>query len=736
MNKLLRKICVVLTAFALIFPMESKFVSAQENNLITTQYELLSALKSASEGEVILVGDIDFTAPEGFFNEMMRIEINKDIIIRNGKPDGNAVFTNGSFMLKGSKIATEKIVCTFDGIVFDGAVAGEGLVYEDWERPFNELMQEYTSEVPLKAQYAISFGGNVEAEFINCTFQNYMYEYGAAMWCRYGDYTDNAYLLDRYGDYSACRLDIIVDNCEFINNSSLSAGGAVYLYGNNDNVFFNADNCKFINNRSGAFELGQGGGAVYLQYVDGCFNNCIFEENTANFDYGALSPEGDYTRGGAIYSFNSELQLKECVIFDNRSSLGGGICLTNSETVIDGCVFAENNASSLKVNGQNGPWSNMGMGGAIYMEISDAIPVDIYNTSIYRNTAMHAYGGIYGFYNEDYAGVLAQGYGQVNLYFCTIADNTCETEYDYSSPDKWLWYSHPGDVLEIPYIYTYGCVVSDELYETDFSKYITPCEENNYNYVASTSKAIQDGFDYEVDKYSHLKISDSKYEVPKSFVKLQFKDRYPGDLNTFYVGSNYSKDLYDESLPEETESQPEQTQDGTTQNGTTQDETTQNGTTQDENTEQTNGEPVSDDGDDVIKWIAAGGIILGIIIAGVILIHRKKLNNRIHEENNDETENKSIPTNEPQRVVVMTRYTEEQIEHILATVKDTQKLTPRELDVFREILMGKKQGEISYDLGISVSTVKDNAKRIYTKLNVGNKEELFIKINNEIQVDL
>ena len=340
---------------------------------------------------------------------------------------------------------------------------------------------------------------------------------------------------------------------------------------------------------------------------------------------------------------------------------------------------------------------------------------------------MHAYGGIYGFYNEDYAGVLAQGYGQVNLYFCTIVDNTCETEYDYSSPDKWLWYSHPGDVFEIPYIYTYGCVVSDELYEKDFSKYIIPCEENNYNYVASTSKAIQDGFDYEVDKYSHLKISDSKYEVPKSFVKLQFKDRYPGDLNTFYVGSNYSKELYEESLPEETESQPEQMQD----------ETTQNGTTQDEITGQTNGKQVSGDTDDVIKWIVAGGIILGvIIIMGVILIHRKKRTNRIYEYSSDDTENKSIPANEPQRVVVMTRYTEEQIEHILATVKDTQKLTPRELDVFREILMGKKQGEISYDLGISVSTVKDNAKRIYTKLNVGNKEELFIKINNEIQVDL
>ena len=138
--------------------------------------------------------------------------------------------------------------------------------------------------------------------------------------------------------------------------------------------------------------------------------------------------------------------------------------------------------------------------------------------------------------------------------------------------------------------------------------------------------------------------------------------------------------------------------------------------------------------DNMIKWILVGVSVLIIYLVSVLVIQWKKRDNRISEDKEDrqdimeETEFDS----ESQRVVVMTRYGEEQIEQILNTVREIYKLTPRESDVFRELLMGKKQGEISYDLGISISTVKDNARRIYTKLDVANKEELFVKISNQI----
>ena len=83
--------------------------------------------------------------------------------------------------------------------------------------------------------------------------------------------------------------------------------------------------------------------------------------------------------------------------------------------------------------------------------------------------------------------------------------------------------------------------------------------------------------------------------------------------------------------------------------------------------------------------------------------------------------------------IVKTRYTDEEIEKIVAATAETHLLTNRELEVFCELLKGKKQSEIGYYLGISISTVKDNAGRIYGKLGVANKDELFIKIDSKLR---
>ncbi len=79
--------------------------------------------------------------------------------------------------------------------------------------------------------------------------------------------------------------------------------------------------------------------------------------------------------------------------------------------------------------------------------------------------------------------------------------------------------------------------------------------------------------------------------------------------------------------------------------------------------------------------------------------------------------------------IVKTRYTDEEIDRIVQGTQETHLLTSRELEVFCELLKGKKQGEIAYYLGITVPTVKDNAGRIYAKLGVANKNELFEKID-------
>jgi len=89
----------------------------------------------------------------------------------------------------------------------------------------------------------------------------------------------------------------------------------------------------------------------------------------------------------------------------------------------------------------------------------------------------------------------------------------------------------------------------------------------------------------------------------------------------------------------------------------------------------------------------------------------------------------SVPT---EQRIVKTRYTDEEIDRIVNSTNEAQLLTERELEVFRELLKGKKQSEIGYYLGITVPTVKDNAGRIYSKFGVSNKNALFELIDSKI----
>ena len=667
--------------------------------LITNQNDLLSAISNAREGDVLLVGHIDFTAPTGIFNELMRVQLDKGLTIRSGLENEKAVFTNGSFLLRGSKVAGEQLQCTFENIVFDGAVDTNELTAEDWERPYDESVQDYTCDVPLKAQYAVSFEGTVNAVFSGCVFQNYMYEYGGAIWCRYGDYTDNPYYLDLYGDYSGCKLDITMIDCQFIDNAAQYAGGAIYLDGNRDNVLLRARGCRFENNRCALEDFGQGGGAIYAQYANLELTDCDLIGNQGNFDYGMKVEDGDRTRGGAIQVSNGSLELTDCVVADNAASLGGGLCLTNTSAVLDGCVLTENRAVNRIPSEQTGPMASVGLGGAMYVETEGAIAVSVYNSSIYQNRASNAYGGIYGFYNEDYAGLLSQGYGKFDFYFCTVAGNTCDTDYDYSDSNLWAWYSHPGDVWTIPYITASGCVLVEDSYQETFPRQEEPTAENNYNYYGSDNTLLS-----EPEQYGHL--TSDRWQVPAEQAKLWLGDRYETLPDILYVGSNNTL-AQDQPIPPQelpTESVPTEPLPTVTEPEVTK--------------------AILQSPGRLMLAPILGYLLIPMataVLAAVLLKKRKK------SEPVPESQTPAQPT------IVMTRYTPEQIEQIIRTVPQTQRLTPRELEVFREMLMGKKQGEIGYELGISVPTVKDNARRIYDKFEVQNKNELFVKIQAMIQ---
>ena len=672
-------------------------VSAYDD-LISTPQELLSAINDAKDGDILLVGHIDFTAPQGIFNELTRIQLSKSITIRSGLVGEKAVFTNGSFLLRGSKISGETLQCSFENIIFDGAVDIDSLTASDWERPYDEVSQTYTCDVPLKAQYAVSFAGNVSATFSGCVFKNYMYEYGGAVWCRYGDYTDNPYYLDLYGDYSGCKLDVVLTDCDFIANAAQYAGGAIYLDGNRDNVTFYAADCRFESNFSGLSDYAAGGGAIYAQNASLELTNCLLDSNRANRDWGLTAEYGDRTRGGALHCSSGELKMTNCVASYNGASVGGGLCLTNTRAVLDGCLLTGNRAENTVESDLTGPWASVGIGGAMYVETEGAIPISVYNSAIHGNSARNAYGGVYSFYNEDYAGVLSQGYGRLDLYFCTIASNSCDTAFDYSDPSAWLWYTHPGDVWCIPYVTAFGCILQEEGYALDFPRQEEPSADNGYN--SYSCDAVISGN----DPY----LLSARWSVPADAAKAALKGRYGDRISEYYVGCNYSEELYQPQSPDEQPSDPPVSVEPTQPEETAADPTT----------------PVIQEpgaGNGGYLWVIAVVLCVVLLGFGFILfagMRRKKV--------------VQAPLEKAEPRIVMTRYDEDQIQRIIQNLPQTQRLTARELEVFQEMLMGKKQGEIAYELGISVPTVKDNARRIYDKLEVQNKNELFIKVHTVI----
>ncbi len=628
--------------------------------LVTGFNELTAAINEAEDGDTIYVGDIDCSPSGDVFNSYMSIRLDKSITIKNGKKDGKAVFLNGGFLLKGSKSAPEKINCRFEGIAFDGKADSQALTVADFE---------YSADVlpaPKGAQQALSFSGNVDVSFFDCEFRNYMHENGPVIDIRYGDYTDNPYLLELFGDQSSCKVNIVLDHCGLINNSCLYDGGAIYIE-SNDNITLTAKGCSFVGNKSGAGEFSRGGGAIYASGAVLNIKNSSFTGNIANFVYeGMTLPDTDTNKGGALLLENSKLSLVNAVLHGNSASMGGAISFTNTKADIDGCAFEENRAEAHANNPDNmqGPWSNMAQGGAIYAEGNSGATVTLINSEIKNNTAQTAYGGIYGYYtpHED----ISLGTYYIKMLLCDYTGNTAQTAYDYTAVEMYPWASHAGDMLANPHLTLFGCYVTDATLEKDFPRSEQPSKDNGWCYLSARESA-----------------DAKKVTIPSSEAEAGLGAHYNGDLSNVKIGTNYSEKLYKEKG----------------NNG-------------------------------YLTWIiVSGGLVLVAAFVWLFLRRRKVLVAEIEKELFETPVEKP---KEEKKQIVMTRYTAEEIDLFIKLTPETQLLTGRELEVLREVLSGKKQSEVAYYLGIEVSTVKDFNKKIYGKLNVPNKEGLFVKASEAL----
>lgn len=694
-------------AVTLIFAMQFLLFGAQPlvqanantHEVIVGYNEFCKAVSNAQSGDVIYVGDIDFTPlSKDEFVTNKKIIIDKSLTIIGDNLGEPAYFKNGMFEICGSKVTGEKVVVSFIDIIFDGTIDTENLALDT---------------LPNDGYYshAVDFLGNVDCSFSHCQFKNYYNVEGGAFEIRYGDYTNDAYKRDLYPDQSGCKLNLNFSGCEIANNRAFYTGGAFVIESNN-NVNLKMTNCNVFGNKSGAY-YGMGGGAFYCVGASLTFLDSSVKNNQCNYcypqteTYYPMDSLSDNARGGGLYLKDCALEMIDCVIAKNVGTMGGGLALTNTVAVMDGCTLAQNSAERCKTLASDEticmPCS-LGQGGAMYVDGDAHKTVTLNNCYVCENVADIAYGGIYQFYNGPTPDPIVAGYLKLNC--CTYANNAVSTKYNYEDSAKAVWIDLPGDVWTNPSTTLFGCLMVDETFGVPFAKNQKPTEQNGYNYFASGAQAETDGVSitYAPNEYiPKVQLVGEEWSIPSQALQQVFGDRYNGKLTSAVVGSNYKKELYYDDL--------------------------------------TIVMPNHGDNNAVV-WVWIASALGAVVVCGCVLwlfarktkLARAKINGVAVTDDVAETDEELTETLPEQNSVpkyVVVRYSEEQVAGVMSTMPEVQLLTDRECEVLRQMLLGKRQTEIAKSLFVSTSTIKDFYRKIYNKMGVDSKDELFSKVFEE-----
>jgi len=152
---------------------------------------------------------------------------------------------------------------------------------------YNTDIENNTANLGRKLGGGIALMNMQEALFQECTFQGNEADIGG-------------------GVHSSNTIDFHIDNCQILDNIASSFGGGLYLFNGtllleNSNIYDNTANIG-------------GGGIHFAEVINAQIVECNLFENKA-------------IGGGAIFSQESELEVKNSEITNNKAhSGGGGIC--------------------------------------------------------------------------------------------------------------------------------------------------------------------------------------------------------------------------------------------------------------------------------------------------------------------------------------------------------------------------------------------------------------------------
>lgn len=148
---------------------------------------------------------------------------------------------------------------------------------------------------------------------------------------------------------------VTVDNCMFINNTALddTNAGGISNYGTKENRgYLLVNNSLFINNHAD-----HDGGAITTCYANSYIYNCVFINNSAHRDGGAIrvSVKGyGYVQdcifmfnhadewGGAYYSWSGTSDIRRCIFLNNTAGTNGGAVMVSGDINLQESIITNN----------------------------------------------------------------------------------------------------------------------------------------------------------------------------------------------------------------------------------------------------------------------------------------------------------------------------------------------------------------------------------------------------------
>ncbi len=173
-----------------------------------------------------------------------------------------------------------------------------------------------------------------------------------------------------------------LSNCTFKNNSG-NLGGAVILSAQDSvaetglGTYATIKDCNFIGNNAIANNgSGGNGGALYItRKSETIISRCLFEENTAHTNAGALAAHSE-----------ANVDLVDCEFIRNTGNLGGAMYTSSGAKAELKNILFDSNKTVLKENGSGGN------GGALYVSL--AVPT-FDNVDFINNSAANHAGAVY-----------------------------------------------------------------------------------------------------------------------------------------------------------------------------------------------------------------------------------------------------------------------------------------------------------------------------------------------------